>query len=99
MNTSVPGAAEPVFEVFAIRFARRERSNRGEHFYRHVDDCAAGFPIDYFTWLAVPVGGGPAVAFDAGFTAATAERRGDRRYLASPVDTMAALGVGVEDVA
>jgi glyoxylase-like metal-dependent hydrolase (beta-lactamase superfamily II) len=99
MSASAGRPAEPVFEVFAIRFARRERSTRGEHFYRHVDDCAAGFPIDYFIWLAVPVAGGPAIVFDAGFTAATAARRGDRRYLASPVDTLARLGVHVDDVA
>ncbi|MDY7104110.1 MAG: N-acyl homoserine lactonase family protein [Actinomycetota bacterium] len=89
-------ANAPDFVIYVIRFAHRDRSSRGEHFYRHVDDCAVGFPIDYYVWAAVC--DGYAVVFDAGFTRATAERRGDREYLASPVDTLADLGVAADEV-
>ncbi len=90
----------PVFELYAIRFAHRERSIKGEHFYRHIDDCAAGYAIDYYTWVAIPVDRDPSkvVVLDAGFTRETAERRGDRDYLASPVATLAELGVAATDV-
>lgn len=84
------------FVVYVIRFAHRERSIRGEHFYRHPDDCAAGFPIDYYVWAAVS--DAHVVLFDAGFTRATAERRGDRDYLASPTETLSVLGVGADTV-
>ncbi|MEV0616808.1 N-acyl homoserine lactonase family protein [Nonomuraea sp. NPDC050404] len=80
-----------MYELYAIRYAHRDASVRGEHFYGH-DPCAeAPYPIDYYVWAAVS----PAhvVLVDAGFTAETAERRGNRHYLRSPVDTLAALGV------
>ncbi|MFP5071985.1 N-acyl homoserine lactonase family protein [Pseudonocardia nantongensis] len=79
------------FRVYALRFAHREASVRGEHFYGH-DPCALdAYPISYYVWLAVS--DAHAVLVDAGFTPGTAARRGGRDYLRSPMDTMRALGV------
>ncbi|GAA2215257.1 N-acyl homoserine lactonase family protein [Nonomuraea monospora] len=80
-----------MYELYAIRYAHRDASVRGEHFYGH-DPCALDpYPIDYYVWAAVGEHG--VVLVDAGFTAETAARRGNRHYLRSPVDTLAALGV------
>lgn len=79
------------FEVYAIRFAQREASVRGEHFYGH-DPCAMeACPISYYVWLAVS--DNHSVLVDAGYTPETAARRGNRDYLQSPMDTIRALGV------
>jgi glyoxylase-like metal-dependent hydrolase (beta-lactamase superfamily II) len=79
------------WQVYAVRFAHRDASVRGEHFYGH-DPCALDrFPISYYVWLAVS--GDEAVLFDAGFTPETAARRGNREYLRSPMDTIRSLGV------
>lgn len=78
-------------QVYAIRFAHRDASVRGEHFYGH-DPCALdAFPISYFVWAVVSPDG--AVLLDAGFTPETAGRRGNRDYLQSPMATLRALGV------
>ncbi len=79
------------FAVYAVRFAHRDASLRGEHFYRG-DPCGDhSLPIDYFVWAAVSRD--VVVLVDAGFTAETAARRGGRQYLRSPVDTLRSLGV------
>lgn len=84
------------FTVYAIKFAHREASQRGEHFYGH-DPCALDpQPISYYVWLAISEE--HAVLVDAGFTPETARRRGNREYLRSPVDSVAALGVAVDQV-
>lgn len=85
-----PGGAD-AFAVYAVRFAHRDASVRGEHFYRG-DPCGDHpFPIDYFVWAAVS--GAAVVVVDAGFTPETAARRGGRDYLQSPMETLRALGV------
>lgn len=92
-----PAAEEGLFAVFAIRFAHRDASLRGEHFYRG-DPCGDHpLPIDYFVWVAVSEQ--EVVLVDAGFTAGTAARRGGRDYLQSPMDTLRALGVDPAAVA
>ncbi|MGW5643845.1 N-acyl homoserine lactonase family protein [Saccharopolyspora sp. NPDC003752] len=79
------------FQVYAIRFAHREASVRGEHFYGH-DPCALdAWPISYYVWLAAS--DSHTVLVDAGFTPETAARRGNRDYLQTPMDTIRALGV------
>ncbi|MCW2904842.1 MAG: Glyoxylase, beta-lactamase superfamily [Streptosporangiaceae bacterium] len=84
------------FAVYALKFAHRDASVRGEHFYGH-DPCALdAYPISYYVWLMVR--GGEAVLLDAGFTPETAVRRGHRHYLQSPMETIEALGVGVGQV-
>jgi glyoxylase-like metal-dependent hydrolase (beta-lactamase superfamily II) len=47
-------------------------------------------PIDYFVWLATSADA--TIVIDTGFTAETAARRG-REHLATPMDTLRALGV------
>lgn len=84
------------FAVYAIRFAHRDNSVRGEHFYGHDPRALDAYPISYYVWLLVR--GEEAVLFDAGFTAETAARRGDRDYLQSPMDGTAALGVPADRV-
>lgn len=78
-------------KVFAIQFARREKSYRKEHFYR--GDCCGddAMPIVYFIWF-VEAADGTRIVFDTGFTPETAARRGDRKYFASPVETLEQLG-------
>ncbi|RNL87453.1 N-acyl homoserine lactonase family protein [Halostreptopolyspora alba] len=76
--------------VYAIRFAHREASVRGEHFYGHDPCSEAPFPIDYYVWLITS--DEHTVLVDAGFTPATARQRGNRYYLQSPMETIAALG-------
>jgi glyoxylase-like metal-dependent hydrolase (beta-lactamase superfamily II) len=84
-------AAGAQWAVFAIRFAHREASVRGEHFYGHDPRPLDPWPISYYVWLAVSPD--DAVLIDAGFTPATAARRGKRTYLRSPMDTITDLGV------
>ena len=84
------------FAVYAIRYAHREASVRGEHFYRGDARPNDPYPIDYFVWAAVSPEA--AVVVDAGFTPETAKRRGNRDYLQSPMDTLRRLGVEAQSV-
>jgi len=79
------------FAVYAIRYAHREASLRGEHFYRGDTRASEPCPIDYFVWAAVSPEA--TVIVDAGFTPETAKRRGNRDYLQSPTETLRQLGV------
>jgi glyoxylase-like metal-dependent hydrolase (beta-lactamase superfamily II) len=79
------------FAVYAIRYAHREASLRGEHFYRGDARPNDPYPIDYFVWAAVSPEA--TVVVDAGFTPETAKRRGNRDYLQSPIETLRALGL------
>jgi glyoxylase-like metal-dependent hydrolase (beta-lactamase superfamily II) len=79
------------FAVYAIRYAHREASFRGEHFYRGDARPTEPYPIDYFVWAAVSPDA--TVVVDAGFTPETAKRRGSREYLQSPMETLRQLGV------
>lgn len=82
--------------VYALRYAHRTVSLKGEHFYGHPADCHDAWPIDYFTWVAIH--DGRVVVVDAGFTPAEAAERGDRPYHATPVELLARLGVGAGEV-
>ena len=79
------------FAVYAIRYAHREASVRGEHFYRGDARATDPYPIDYFVWAAISPEA--TVVVDAGFTPETARRRGARDYLQSPMATLQRLGV------
>ena len=87
-------ADPPVYRLFAIRYAERD-GRRGEHFYGPAPRPDEPMPMAYFVWLAVS--DDTSVVIDAGFTEATAARRG-RTWLASPTDTLAALGVDAASV-
>ncbi|MFC7404664.1 N-acyl homoserine lactonase family protein [Georgenia alba] len=82
--------------VFALRYAYRTASVRGEHFYGHPDCCTDPWPIDYFTWVVLD--GDRTVVVDAGFTPETAAARGDRPYLESPPELLARVGRRPTDV-
>lgn len=84
-------------EVYALRYAYRTESFKGEHFHGYAQDCHDQWPIDYFTWVIVH--DGVPYVFDTGFTPEEAERRGHRTYLGSPVELLGELGFAPEDVA
>ncbi|GAA4903155.1 N-acyl homoserine lactonase family protein [Streptomonospora salina] len=96
MTVESDGAGGGDVRVYAIRFAHREASVRGEHFYGHDPCSESPFPIDYYVWLVVS--GDRTVLVDAGFTAETARARGERHYLRSPMETIAALGSDADRV-
>ena len=76
--------------IYALRYAYRTASVRGEHFYGHPDDCLAPWPIDYFVWAVCR--GDEVVLLDAGFSEAEARRRGNRNHLATPGELVEMLG-------
>jgi len=82
--------------VYALRYAYRTASLKGEHFYGHPSDCHEQWPIDYFTWVAIY--DGHVVVIDSGFTRETAEERGDRPYVATPIELLERLGIAAGDV-
>ena len=81
----------PEYAVYAVRFAHRDASYRREHFYRGDPHGDEAMPIDYYVWAATSEAG--TVVFDAGYTPATAARRGSRDYLRSPMETLGDLGI------
>ena len=85
--------ALPEFELFAIRYARRDAQIR-DHFIGG-DPHDGPMPMDYFLWLAK--GAERTVVIDAGFTAAVSARRG-REFLRDPVDALGLLGVDAATV-
>lgn len=88
----------PMHEVFAIRYARHERT-ASANFINPPGDPAAAMPLDYFVWL-IRSPQGRNVVVDTGFGPEAAARRG-RRLMRSPVEALARLGVDaskVEDV-
>ncbi|WP_199433699.1 N-acyl homoserine lactonase family protein [Qaidamihabitans albus] len=76
--------------VYALRYAYRTESVRGEHFYGHDPDCLAPWPIDYYIWAICR--GDEVVLLDAGFTPDEARRRGSRPYLETPAGLVRRLG-------
>jgi glyoxylase-like metal-dependent hydrolase (beta-lactamase superfamily II) len=85
--------ALPQYEVFAIRYARRD-ARRHEHFVGG-DPHDAPMPMDYFVWLIRNAE--RTIVVDTGFTAEVAARR-KREYLLVPKDGLALLGVKAEAV-
>lgn len=83
----------PIYEVFAIRYARRD-ARRPEHFIGG-DPHDAPMPLDYFVWLVRNEE--RTFVIDTGFTAETAQKR-KRQHLRAPREGLALLGVDAEDV-
>ena len=83
----------PVYEVFAIRYARRD-VQRSENFIGG-DPHDGPMPMDYFVWLIRNVE--RTFVVDLGFSAAVAARR-NRTYLRTPREGLALLGVKAADV-
>ncbi|MBM6588934.1 N-acyl homoserine lactonase family protein [Brevibacterium sp. RIT 803] len=82
--------------VYALRYATRESSVRGEHFYGHPEDCMGPWPIHYYIWAILD--GDTTVVVDTGFTREEATRRGKRHYGESPIELLDVLGVDPSDV-
>ncbi|SDB96319.1 Glyoxylase, beta-lactamase superfamily II [Raineyella antarctica] len=96
-SPSTPAAGDTrLWEAYAIQFARRQKSSREEHFYRGHDVAREPYPIAYYLWLLKS--GDDAIVVDAGFTEETARKRGNRDWIATPTDTLRALGVHPERV-
>jgi glyoxylase-like metal-dependent hydrolase (beta-lactamase superfamily II) len=84
--------AQP-YEVYAIRYARHERTARAN--FMDGDEHDGPMPLDYFVWLIRGEAG--VYVVDTGFDEATARSR--QRELLSPVEQgLAALGVDVRAV-
>jgi glyoxylase-like metal-dependent hydrolase (beta-lactamase superfamily II) len=88
--------SNPVTGVYALRYAYRTESVRGEHFYGHDHDCHGNFPIDYYVWAICREK--DVVLVDAGFSRETARRRGARVYLDTPAALLASLGRTPDEV-
>ena len=82
--------------VYALQYAARTVSVRGEHFYGYEPSFHENYPIDYFVWAVCRAH--DVVLVDAGFTRPTAERRGNRTYLAEPAELLSMLGRTVDEV-
>lgn len=82
--------------VYALRYATRQASVRGEHFYGHPEDCMGPWPIHYYIWAILD--GETTVVVDTGFTREEATRRGKRHYGVSPIELLGVLGVDSDDV-
>ena len=83
----------PVYEVFAIRYARRD-ARRAEHFIGG-DPHDEPMPMDYFVWLIRNAE--RTIVVDTGFNPEVAAER-KREYLRAPKAGLALLGVKAEDV-
>ena len=83
----------PNYEVFAIRYARRD-ARRPEHFIGG-DPHDAPMPMDYFVWLIRS--GERTIVVDTGFTAEVAAKR-KREYIRTPKAGLALLGVKAAEV-
>lgn len=80
---------EVLWEAYAIRYARHERSARECHAYA-VPDPHEAMPLDFYIWL-LRAPDGREILVDTGYDPETAERRG--RPLARRVDAaLAAIG-------
>lgn len=82
--------------VYAMRYATRDASVKGEHFYGHPGDCSEPWPIHYYVWVVMY--GTRVLLVDTGFTQAEAARRGNRDYGDSPVELLGKLGVAPDEV-
>jgi glyoxylase-like metal-dependent hydrolase (beta-lactamase superfamily II) len=89
-------AETPVYEVYAVKYARHER--RASANFLGGDPHDGPMPIDYFVWAIR--GGGKTYILDTGFDEAQARKR-KRMLIRSPGEGLKMIGVdlaAVEDV-
>lgn len=80
--------------VYVLRYSERD-GQRGQHFYGHVENPEASMPLSYFVWfIETPT---KKILVDTGFSERTATRFG-RRYLHSPREAVAKLGVDPDEI-
>ena len=85
--------ALPEYEVYAIKYARRD-ARRHEHFIGG-DPHDAPMPMDYFVWLIR--NSERTIVVDTGFTAEVAAKR-KREHIRTPKAGLALMGVKAEEV-
>ncbi len=85
--------ALPEYEVYALRFARMERSVHDN--FIHRDEHDGPMPLDFFVWLLRA--GDDVVLVDTGFGARSATAR-QRTLMHCPISALAYLGVKPESV-
>ena len=83
----------PEYEVYAIKYARRE-STRNQNFL-FADPHDGRMPIDYYVWAIV--NNERSIIVDIGFDAAEARARG-RQHLRCPAESLVQIGVQPKDV-
>jgi glyoxylase-like metal-dependent hydrolase (beta-lactamase superfamily II) len=89
-------AETPLYEVYAIRYARHDRKAADN--FLGGDPHDVPMPLDYFVWAIV--GAKQTFVVDTGFGETEARARG-RELIRSPADGLAALGIdpkAVKDV-
>jgi len=89
------GGTPDVFAVYALRYAGRT-GRRGELFCGYDQQSGDAHEVAYYVWLAVSAT--HTVLIDAGLRPDTAAPVPGLRYLASPTDTLAGLGIDRADV-
>lgn len=89
--------AMPRYDVLALRFGTHTGRLARENFLFADDPCATDTPapFDFYTWIIRNED--RVIAVDTGFAADTAMRRG-RTQLHHPVEALADLGIGPEQV-
>jgi glyoxylase-like metal-dependent hydrolase (beta-lactamase superfamily II) len=84
-----------VHEIYAVKYAEFVGTKGGYFLGASADDHMTPWPIDYFVWLIRGEAGD--IVVDAGFSAATARKRG-RTHLRAPADGLRLLGADAADV-
>src|SRR6476620_1681873 len=85
---------EPMYQLHAIKYAELNARKRSDLFVG-PDPHDGRIDMDYFVWVAIGVD--RVCVVDTGFSAEVGVRRG-RRFLRSPVETLAILGVEAASV-
>ena len=85
---------DPVYEVYAIRFATNPKRLRGQNFIADANPLEPSV-MDFFCWLIV--GGGKAIVVDTGTKQGVIEQHG-LTFIRSPTEALSALGFDPEKV-
>jgi len=83
----------PEYEVYAIKYARRESTRNANFLF--VDPHDGPMPIDYFIWAIV--NDEQCIVVDIGFDAAEAQARG-REHLRCPAQSLSQIGIQPKEV-
>ncbi|GMQ74961.1 MAG: hypothetical protein BMS9Abin01_0204 [Gammaproteobacteria bacterium] len=87
-------ATNEIYEVFALRYAKRINRTRAENF-KAADDHDAPMPIDYYLWVVR--NDSRTIVVDTGFGMLEARQRG-RQLLQTPEQALARVGVELATV-
>ena len=83
-----------MYQLHAIKYAEL-KGRRSSELFVGGDPHDGRIDMDYFVWVAI--GPDRACLVDTGFSAEMAAQRG-RRFLRSPLESLAALGLAAESV-